>query len=85
MLLSSLRLTAIHERDISDVKRFKNSQGQQFFIPNNSQKKFPYHDIAHALTTSQLEPMRDLFERGFNLSLMFALPREQGRLTQLLS
>jgi hypothetical protein len=85
VLLSALRLTAIHEKDIPDVKRYKNSQGQQFFIPTNSQKKFAYSDIAQTLSASQLDPMRELFLRGFNLSVLFALPREQGRLTQLLS
>jgi hypothetical protein len=85
VLLSPLRLTAVHEKDLPEVKRFKNSQGQQFFIPNNTQKKFPYAEITHSVSGPQLEAMQDLYLRGFNLSLVFALPREQGRLTQLLS
>jgi hypothetical protein len=84
VLLSSIRLTAIHEKDMPDLKRFKNSQGQQFFIPNNSQKKFPYADIAQSLSASQLDLVKELFLRGFNITVLFGMPREQGRLTQLL-
>lgn len=85
VLLSSIRLTAVHEKDMPDLKRFKNSQGQQFFIPNNSQKKFAYTDITQTLSASQLDPARELFLRGFNLTVLFGMPREQGRLTQLLA
>lgn len=85
VLLSSIRLTAIHEKDIPDLKRFKNSQGQQFFITNNSQKKFSYTDIAQSLSASQVDPTKELFIRGFNVTMLFGLPREQGRLTQLLA
>lgn len=85
VLLSSIRLTAIHERDMPDLKRFKNSQGQQFFIPNNSQKKFPYAEIAQSLSAPQLDPVKELFLRGFNVTVLFGMPREQGRLTQLVA
>jgi hypothetical protein len=68
-----------------DVKRFKNSHGEQFFIPKNSEKKFPYSEIVQSITANHFSSMQELFERGFNVSLIFALPKEQGKLTQLLS
>jgi hypothetical protein len=83
VVLEPVKLLAIHEHDLPTVKRFKNSQGEQFFSLPNNDKKYYYNEIVPKFSNHQLEFVKDLFGRGFNVSLMLTLPKEQAKSTQL--
>ncbi len=85
VVLEPIRLLAVHEYDMENVKRFKNSHGEQFFSQQGNDKKYVYTEIVQKITSGQFRLLMDIFERGFNISVMMSLPREQDKITSLLS
>lgn len=85
VVLEPIRLLAVHEYDMENVKRFKNSHGEQFFSQKGNDKKYVYTEIVQKIASGQFRLLMDIFERGFNISVMVSLPREQDKITSLLS
>lgn len=50
----------------------------------NNDKKYFYNEIVQQITSGNLRLQLDLLEKGFNVSLMLGMPREQAKLSQLL-
>lgn len=85
VVLEPVRLLAVHEFDLPHLKRFKNSHGEQFFIVENNEKKYIYNEIVQRLISDNFRLHSELLAKGFSVSLLLTLPREQTKLSQLLA
>jgi hypothetical protein len=78
-------MIAIHQKDFANIRRFKNSHNNQFFLTDNSEKKYYYSEIIPELEPITIGNIINNIHQGFNTVIIAQFSSKIMQITDTIS